>query len=143
MLLEEIKPFIEQAYGGQPHSATPVGHSLGGLLASHVMENSCAFDRFMLISPSLWWRDSAILCSAAEKTMKSNGNELSVFISVGSTEEEGPAGILKMVTNAQEMASILRERGCVDVRFEVFPDEATDPIVYNHFNSLHAPLISP
>merc|ERR1711959_295305 len=45
VLTEEIKPLIEREYNGKLNNATLVGHSLGGLLALHVMENSSAFER--------------------------------------------------------------------------------------------------
>ncbi|HVR39125.1 MAG TPA: alpha/beta hydrolase-fold protein [Thermoanaerobaculia bacterium] len=62
MLLEEIKPLIDERFRTEPEKNGVGGSSLGGLLALHlVLRHSDVFDRAAVMSPSIWWADRAIL----------------------------------------------------------------------------------
>lgn len=110
---DELKPFIEAEYGGDPDNATFTGHSLGGLFGAYVLLNeTSAFRRYHLGSPSLWWDDQLILRQEAEYAAASNSLEAKVFLSCGALESE--AGLAKEnaefeATLPEEAAAGLRE----------------------------------
>jgi predicted alpha/beta superfamily hydrolase len=56
-LSNELKSLIESKYRISDDS-TLVGQSLGGLLATEILfTHADLFDRYVIISPSLWWND--------------------------------------------------------------------------------------
>jgi predicted alpha/beta superfamily hydrolase len=64
MLVEELKPFIDQTYKTLPSAASTAvgGSSLGGLLSMHLgLRYPTAFSRLALLSPSVGWDDRVIL----------------------------------------------------------------------------------
>ena len=61
MLLEELKPVIEQRYRTNGVSGIG-GSSLGGLVSLYLaLKHPDVFSRAALVSPSVWWNDRAIL----------------------------------------------------------------------------------
>ena len=64
MLIEELKPFIDQKYKTLPSAASTAlgGSSLGGLLTMHLgLRYPMAFTRLAVLSPSVWWDDKVLL----------------------------------------------------------------------------------
>lgn len=64
MLLEELKPLIDESYRTLPdrESTAVGGSSLGGLLSMHlVLAHPQAFSAAAVMSPSVWWDNRAIL----------------------------------------------------------------------------------
>ena len=64
MLVEELKPFIDDTYKTLPSAASTAmgGSSLGGLLTMHLgLRYPTAFSRLAVLSPSVWWDDRVIL----------------------------------------------------------------------------------
>lgn len=56
----ELQPRIESDYRTQPFNIL-VGHSLGGLLASHsLLESEQSFQAYIAIDPSLFWDESVV-----------------------------------------------------------------------------------
>jgi len=63
---------------------TIIGQSLGGLLATEILfKRPDLFDNYIIVSPSLWWDDEALLNYEPDKIFK----DKSVYIGVG---KEGP-----------------------------------------------------
>lgn len=63
---------------------TLIGQSLGGLLATEILYNHTSlFNKYVIVSPSLWWDDESLL--AQEGNFKTPYPE--VYIAVG---KEGP-----------------------------------------------------
>jgi predicted alpha/beta superfamily hydrolase len=64
VLLEEIKPFLDETYRTRPTSADTAlgGSSLGGLISLFLgFEHPNTFGKIAALSPSLWWDHRAIL----------------------------------------------------------------------------------
>jgi predicted alpha/beta superfamily hydrolase len=64
MLVEELKPFIDQTYKTFPGAANTAigGSSLGGLLTMHLgLRYPTAFGKLAVLSPSVWWDNRVIL----------------------------------------------------------------------------------
>ncbi len=58
---KELQPFIEKKYKTNS-SKTIIGQSLGGLLATEILFNKPhLFQKYIIISPSLWWDNGSIL----------------------------------------------------------------------------------
>ena len=56
-LREELQPWVEREYRTAPYNIL-IGHSFGGLFATHTLLNEPeTFDAYLAISPSLWWDD--------------------------------------------------------------------------------------
>ncbi|MBP7273526.1 MAG: alpha/beta hydrolase [Saprospiraceae bacterium] len=78
-LEQEIKPFIQQNYKIN-NSQTIIGQSLGGLLATEILlKHPTMFNRYIIISPSLWWDNQSLL----QYTNADFKNVQAVYIGVG------------------------------------------------------------
>ncbi|MFH6601864.1 alpha/beta hydrolase [Maribacter algicola] len=57
-LREEIIPFVEEHFNVNDSDRVLIGNSLSGLAATHtLLTQSDLFDRYLIVSPSLWWDD--------------------------------------------------------------------------------------
>jgi predicted alpha/beta superfamily hydrolase len=68
MVIEEIKPFIDQTYRTKPDARNTAlcGSSLGGVITLYMgLQYPSVFGKLALISPSLWWDDGVMLKQAA------------------------------------------------------------------------------
>jgi predicted alpha/beta superfamily hydrolase len=64
MLVEELKPFVDETYKTLPDAANTAmgGSSLGGLLTMHLgLRYPNVFGKLAVLSPSVWWDDRVIL----------------------------------------------------------------------------------
>lgn len=64
MLVEDLKPFIDETYKTFPGAANTAmgGSSLGGLLTMHLgLKYPTAFGKLAVLSPSVWWDNRVIL----------------------------------------------------------------------------------
>lgn len=58
---KELQPFIEKKYRTNS-SKMIIGQSLGGLLATEILfKKPMLFDKYIIISPSLWWDNGSLL----------------------------------------------------------------------------------
>lgn len=105
----ELFPYVEANYR-TAGPRTLVGQSLGGLFAVKVLlEKPALFDKYVIISPSLWWSDQALLKSAAELLRTNRAPKRSVYLSIG---DEGDA----MKTADAELVARLRAAAWEDLR---------------------------
>lgn len=78
----ELQPYIEKAYKVKDEK-TIIGQSLGGLLATEILaKKPDLFDKYIIVSPSLWWDGQSLL----DKEFASYEGSKSIYITVG---EEG------------------------------------------------------
>ncbi len=122
---KEVKPFIAQHYHIQ-QSATIIGQSLGGLLATEILfKKPALFTQYIIVSPSLWWNGESLLKDYQKSTDYVIPANTSVFVAVG---KEGKV----MENDAKKLSQVLEEKKGKGVRvfFEYFPDE-------NHATILH------
>ena len=91
-LRDEIVPHLESTFPLAPQERALLGYSLSGLFAAHVLfEHPDAFERYLIISPSLWW-DAASIFRDEEAWAKSNTDlPAKVFLVAGEAEEQ-PGG---------------------------------------------------
>jgi predicted alpha/beta superfamily hydrolase len=85
MLLEELKPVIDESYRTLVDRAgTAVGgSSLGGLLSIHLaLSHPAAFSAAAVMSPSVWWDDRAIL----DELDRFSGRRARIWLDAGGRE---------------------------------------------------------
>src|ERR1700722_13807698 len=100
MLVEELKPFIDAQYRtlqGAQYCGMG-GSSLGGLVTLYLgLQYPTVFSRLAVMSPSVWWRNRAILKTVAALAQKP---ELRIWLDIGTKES----------TRAVPDARMLRDR---------------------------------
>lgn len=80
---KELQPFIETKYRANT-DRTIIGQSLGGLLATEVlMKKPDLFNKYIIISPSLWWDNGSLLEQKATILTESFTRQTDIYIAVG------------------------------------------------------------
>ncbi|MFN5418677.1 MAG: alpha/beta hydrolase [Flavobacteriia bacterium] len=119
----ELQQFIKEKYKITEHK-TLIGQSLGGLLASEILaKKPLLFNRFIIISPSLWW-DNESLFKEIEKIEKKDLNaNTEIYFAVGN---EGKV----MVNDVKKLNKRLHSKE-LNPFFEYFPKENHATILHN------------
>lgn len=127
---KELQPFINKKYRTNSHR-TIIGQSFGGLLATEILfKKPELFERFIIISPSLWWGNQSLL-SVERKPLS---GQHSVYVAVG---KEGKV----MEKTARQLHKMLEEKkkGRQKIYFKYLPREDHGTIlhraVYHAFES--------
>lgn len=128
----ELIPFIDERYRTADDRRALVGHSYGGLFASWTLltTGSTLFDRFIIVSPSLWYHDREMFeleNKLAEKAPHPAGR---VYLSVGSIENS------MMATDLRRFEKALRERKHpgLALRIEVLDGETHNSVFPSAFS---------
>lgn len=126
---KEVQPFIEQRYNTR--TKTIIGQSLGGLLATEILlKKPALFQRYIIISPSLWWDKESLL----KTTPAAFSGNISVYLGVG---KEGSM----MVNDAKALAKKLRQLPNLRLSFDYLSKEDHATIghqaVFNAFRMLY------
>lgn len=129
---KELQPFIETKYKTNDHR-TIIGQSLGGLFATEILlKKPTLFNKYIIISPSLWWDNGALLNQNSNLLEESFNQKTDIYIGVG---KEGltPTAIPRVM---EVDANILTEKiqraksKNVKVFFDYLPQE-------NHATIMH------
>ena len=140
---QELQPFIEKKYKTTP-SKTIIGQSLGGLLASEILlKKPALFNKYIIISPSLWWDNASLLKQSSKILQDTFKQGTDIYIGVG---KEGLAP--SDTPHVMEVdANLLVERikqtksKNVKVYFDYLPQEdhatITHQAVFNAFRLLY------
>jgi predicted alpha/beta superfamily hydrolase len=79
----ELQPFIEKKYKTN-NSKTIIGQSLGGLLATEILlKKPNLFNKYIIISPSLWWNNGSLLNEESEIYQENFKDKIDIYIGVG------------------------------------------------------------
>jgi Predicted hydrolase of the alpha/beta superfamily len=140
---KELQPFIEKNYraGG---SKMLIGQSLGGLLATEILfKKPTLFDKYIIISPSIWWDNGSILEQNPLILQENFANRTDIYIGVGK-EGLAPSKTPRvMEVDANLLAEKLRKSKSPNVRvyFDYLPQEdhatITHQAVFNAFRILY------
>lgn len=134
---KELQPYIQNKYKTST-SRTLIGQSLGGLLATQILiEKPYMFDKYIIVSPSLWWNNGSLLKVAATALKEYSRNKLSIYIGVG---KEGltPTKVPRvMEVDANVLAEKLQglQNKNLKIFFDYLPEE-------NHATILHHAVIN-
>ena len=108
MIVEELKPFIDSEYRTLPDCQNTGlgGSSLGGLVTLYLaLHHPHIFGKLIVMSPSVWWANRAILREIRKLRQKLNWQ---IWLDVGT--EEGPDAD-GCVRNVEDLREALLEKG--------------------------------
>jgi len=139
---KELQPYIEKKYRTN-NSKTIIGQSLGGLLATEILlKNPGLFNKYIIVSPSLWWNNGYLL-QQATGLINNIQRPTAVYIGVGK-EGLAPTEIPHvMEVDANVLADKLKSSGNknLQVFFDYLPAEdhatITHQAVFNAFRILY------
>lgn len=140
---KELQPYIDKNYKTSS-SKTIIGQSLGGLLETEILlKKPQLFNKYIIVSPSLWWDNGSLLNQDSEILNADYNVNTVVYIAVG---KEGltPTAIPRvMEVDANLLAEKLRmaKNKNVKVLFDYLPDEDHATILHqavaNAFKNLY------
>lgn len=134
---KELQPFIETKYKGN-NDKTIIGQSLGGLLASEILlKKPTLFNRYIIMSPSLWWDYGSLLSLDSPVLAEGFTQQTDIYVGVG---KEGltPGAVPRvMEVDANLLADKLKatKSKTVTVSFDYLPLE-------NHASIMHQALMN-
>ena len=86
-LCDELKPAVAAEYGIDPDQWSLIGHSLGGLFATHcALTRPAEFRRYLAVGSSYWWRGREIFARAKAFAGHSGGTTRAIYIAAGTGE---------------------------------------------------------
>ena len=140
---KELQPFIDKKYK-TTESKTIIGQSLGGLLETEILlKKPTLFNRYIIVSPSLWWNNGSVLNLDSAIFQENFNQKTDIYIAVG---KEGltPTEIPRvMEVDANLLAEKIKASKSKNIKvyFDYFPQEnhATilHPAVMNSFKFLY------
>lgn len=135
-LERELQPYIREHFR-TTGTTTVIGESLGGLLVTEIFTKRRAlFTNYIIISPSLWWGAEQLLKDLKATKPASDGRITRVYLGVPQKNE-----IPMMFNDAEQLASILRNRKDTKLYFDYLPKETHATVihqaVYNAFRLLY------
>jgi len=123
---QELFPYVEANYRTSPYRIF-AGHSLGGMLALHILlERPQLFNAYISVSPSLDWDQKLILRRAAEALKPHKTFQKTLFVSMGD-EETG----LMRPNNFDRLQTLLKSVKATGFAWEAkpMPDEDHGSVV--------------
>ena len=142
-LEKELQPFLQEKYKANA-SKMLIGQSLAGLLTTEVLlKKPNLFDKYVIISPSLWWDNGSLLMYDSAILHADYKQDTKIYIGVG---KEGltPGDYPRvMETDANLLAEKLNSTKSNNVRayFDYLPQEdhatVTHQAIFNAFRLLY------
>jgi len=144
---KDLQPYIEKKYKTNA-TKTIIGESLGGLLATEILlKKPTLFNKYIIISPSLWWDNGSLLNQSSDILLENFSKKIDIYIGVG---KEGLAPCDDphvMEVDANLLAEKIKntKSKSVHVYFDYLPNEDHATIdhqaVFNAFKILY-PVVS-
>lgn len=141
----ELQPYIDRTYKTS-RSRTLIGESLGGLLATEILlEKPALFNRYIIVSPSIWWDDASLLKRNSTLLDEAFAHKTDIYIGVG---KEGLAPsdnphVMELDANLLVEKLSSAKSNNVHVHFDYLPEETHATIghhaIFNafiHFSNL-------
>lgn len=80
---KELQPYIESKYKTNTDK-TIIGQSMGGLLATEILlTQPTLFNKYIIVSPSLWWNNGSLLNQKAAILNEGYDHPTEIYIGVG------------------------------------------------------------
>ena len=136
---KELQPFIEKNYKAGADK-TIIGQSSGGLLATEILLTKPAlFNKYIIVSPALWWDNASILKKDAAVLQAGFIQNTTVYIGVGkeglTPSEENHVMEVDANLLAEKIANLKNKN--IKVFFDYLPKEthatSLHPAVFNAF----------
>jgi hypothetical protein len=120
---KELEPYVEHKYRTNDVK-TIIGQSLGGLVATEILlKHPGLFNRYIIVSPSLWWDAESLLHQASSLLDMQKQTSATIYISVGTEGKQ-------MEGDAQELVSLLKAHN-YNTLFAPLPNEDHLTILHN------------
>jgi predicted alpha/beta superfamily hydrolase len=122
---KELQPFIETKYKTNSFK-TIIGQSIGGLLATEILlKKPHLFNKYIIVSPSLWWDNGSLLNQTSEIFQDSFNQETVVYIGVGKEGLTPTANPRVMEVDANLLADKIKDTKSksLQVYFDYLPQE--------------------
>lgn len=121
----ELQPFIEKKFKTN-NSKTIIGQSAAGLLATEILiKKPYLFNKYIIISPSLWWDNGSLLNVESPIYKESYKEKIDIYIGVGK-EGLAPTEIPHvMEVDANLLSEKLKSTKSknVNISFDYLPEE--------------------
>jgi predicted alpha/beta superfamily hydrolase len=131
-LEKELQPYVESRFKVNA-SKTIIGQSLGGLLATEVLFTKPElFNRYIIVSPSLWWDNGSLLNRDPAVLKAGFSKKTLVYISVGKEGLVPGDNPRVMEVDANLLADKIKgtKSKNVDVYFDYLPNEDHGTILH-------------
>ena len=118
---KELQPYIKRAYKTN-NERTLIGQSLGGLLATEMLlKKPSLFNKYIIISPSLWWDNGSLL----NKAVPAIAQTTSIYVGVGKEGITPGSPPRVMEVDANVLADKLKQSSNKHIQcyFDYLPDE--------------------
>lgn len=133
----ELLPAIEKKYKIS-NNRTLIGESLGGLLATEILlKKPAMFNKYIIVSPSLWWDGGSLLSQQSEVYDPSFSRPLDIYIGAG---KEGltptnPPRVMEVDANllADKLTAVKNK--ALNIKFDYLPAE-------NHGTIMHQAVLN-
>lgn len=142
-LEQELQPFIQSRFRGRKKGML-IGQSLGGLLATEVLlQHTDLFDKYVILSPSLWWGNGSLLQEKMWNNKEFRPAGAAVYIAVGKEGLTPGSPPRVMEVDANLLADRLKNSGQagLEVYFDYLPAEDHGTIMHqavsNAFKALY------
>jgi predicted alpha/beta superfamily hydrolase len=102
LIVNELKPLIDLEYRTLPDSANTAmgGSSLGGLVSLYFgLEHPEVFGKLLIMSPSVWWADAAILKKVSRVRHKIRQK---IWLDIGTQEDSRPETAVQRVGDLRD-----------------------------------------
>lgn len=140
---KELQPYIQNNYKVNNNKLL-IGQSLGGLLATEILlTRPTLFNKYLIISPSLWWNDGSLLKKPTDTWSRQIKSKTHIYIAVG---KEGLAPsehphVMEVDANLLKDKLDSAKNPNVNLYFDYLPDENHATIghqaVLNGFRKLY------
>lgn len=133
----EVQPYIEKHFQVTNHK-TLIGQSLGGLLATEILINKpTLFNKYIIVSPSLWWNNGSLIEGAIKLPDNSLLNPIMVYVGVGKEGLTPGKASRVMEVDANILADKLKSLKKPDLQivFDYLPFE-------NHATIMHQAVLN-
>jgi len=140
---KELQPYIDNAYR-TTHTRMLIGESLGGLLAAEILlKKPYMFDKYIIVSPSLWWNNGSLLNMKSQVLDSTYSGNTAVYIGVGKEGVAPGTPPRVMEVDANVLADKLKKVESAHLRtyFDYLPDEdhatVTHQAIFNALRMLY------
>lgn len=134
---KDLQPFIQKKYRTN-QSKTLIGESLGGLLATEILfKKPTLFNKYIIVSPSLWWDNASLLNFNPEILQAGFSQKTDIYIGVGKEGLAPSENPHVMEVDANVLADKIKgtKSKNVSVYFDYLPEE-------NHATIAHQALLN-
>jgi predicted alpha/beta superfamily hydrolase len=104
---QELIPYIDAHYPANA-SRTLIGHSLGGLIAVEILlKHPRLFQRFVVIDPSLWWDDAALLQQSRD-LLRNQSKGTRMFVAIAAAKNRDRVDVDAVRRDTTDNTALIR-----------------------------------